>query len=67
MRLGQSLLEPARRAMEREALPASAKICQIVPAALGETIGDVAAVCVAMGFASSASQVASGKYPPIEP
>jgi len=30
MRLGQSLLEPARRAMEREALPASAKICQIV-------------------------------------
>jgi glucokinase len=59
MRLGQSLLEPARRVMEREALPASAKICQIVPAALGETIGDVAAICVAMGFTLSASQVAS--------
>ena len=54
MRLGQSLLEPARRAMEREALPASAKICQVVPAALGETIGDVAAICVAMGLTSSA-------------
>jgi glucokinase len=59
MRLGESLLEPARRVMEREALPASAKICQIVPAALGETIGDVAAICVAMGFMSSESQVPS--------
>lgn len=50
MRLGESLLQPARRAMEREALPGSAKICQVVPAALGEGIGDVAAICVAMGF-----------------
>jgi len=48
MRLGPTLLEPARRVMLRDALPASAKICQIVPAALGESIGDVAAVCVAM-------------------
>jgi len=36
--------------MEREALPASVKICQVVPAALGERIGDVAAISVAMGF-----------------
>ena len=50
MRMGERLLEPARRAMEREALPASAKICQVVPAALGERIGDVAAISVAMGF-----------------
>jgi glucokinase len=50
MRLGESLLGPARLAMEREALPASAKICQVVPAALGERIGDVAAICVAMGL-----------------
>jgi glucokinase len=50
MRMGERLLEPARRTMEREALPASAKICQIVPAALGERIGDVAAICVAMGL-----------------
>lgn len=49
VRLGDSLLAPARLAMEREALPSSAKKCQIVPAALGETIGDVAAICVAMG------------------
>jgi glucokinase len=49
MRLGESLLAPARQVMQREALPASAKICQVVPAALGAQIGDVAAVCVAMG------------------
>ncbi len=50
MRLGDTLLEPARQVMRREALPQSAAVCQIVPAALGERIGDVAALCVAMGF-----------------
>jgi glucokinase len=49
MRMGESLLGPARAAMEREALPAAAEACRIVPAALGESIGDIAAVCVAMG------------------
>ncbi len=49
VRMGESLLTPARLAMEREALPASAKTCQVVPATLGERIGDVAALCVAMG------------------
>ena len=50
MRLGESLLAPARQVMHREALPASAKICQVVPAALGEQIGDVSAICIAMGL-----------------
>ncbi len=50
MRLGENLLAPAREVLLREALPASATICQIVPAALGEQIGDVAAICVAMGL-----------------
>jgi len=50
MRMGESLLTPARRAMEREALPGSARICTIVPASLGESIGDVAAICAAMGL-----------------
>lgn len=48
MRLGEALLAPARAAMEREALPAAAEACRIVPAALGERIGDIAAVCVAI-------------------
>jgi glucokinase len=48
MRLGDSLLDPARMVVEREALAASASLCRIVPAQLGEQIGDVAALCVAI-------------------
>jgi glucokinase len=50
IRFGESLLAPARRTLEREALPGSARICRVVPAALGESIGDVAAICAAMGL-----------------
>jgi glucokinase len=50
MRMGETLLKPARLAMEREALPESAKMCQIVPASLGESIGEVAAIWIAMGI-----------------
>ena len=50
MRMGDSLLEPARRVMRREALPASAALCQVVPTSMGEAIGDVAAICIAMGI-----------------
>lgn len=50
MRLGDMLLEPARRSMAREALEPAARVCLIVPAALGESIGDIAALCVATGI-----------------
>jgi glucokinase len=50
MRLGDTLLGPAREVLEREALPYSTAVCQVVPAQLDERIGDVAALCVAMGF-----------------
>jgi len=50
MRLGDLLLEPARRVMRREALQQTASVCQVVPAALGESIGDIAALAVAMGI-----------------
>ncbi len=49
-RIGDPLLSPMRKVIEREALPQAAKDCEIVPAALGEQIGDVAALCVAMGL-----------------
>jgi glucokinase len=49
-RMGDTLLGPMRRVMEREALPQTLAACEIVPAALGERIGDVAALCVAMGL-----------------
>jgi hypothetical protein len=36
--------------MRREALGPAAAVCEIVPAALDEQIGDVAALCVATGL-----------------
>lgn len=48
LRFGEALLAPAREAMKQEALLSSAESCRIVPAGLGEQIGDIAALCVAM-------------------
>lgn len=53
LRMGQALLEPALKTVQREALHASAKICKITAAELGERIGDVAALCIATGDAHS--------------
>jgi glucokinase len=50
IRLGDTLLGPARKVIQREALAPSAAVCQVVPAALDERIGDIAALCVAMGL-----------------
>jgi glucokinase len=50
MRTGDMILGPARAMLAREALTVSAASCQVVPAALGERIGDVAALCVAVGL-----------------
>ena len=36
------------RVISREALPQSARVCRILPAALGDEIGDYAAIAVAM-------------------
>lgn len=50
MRTGDMIVGPAREVMAREALSVSAASCKVVPAALGERIGDVAALCVAVGL-----------------
>lgn len=42
------LWDYAEKAIEREALKASAEVCRIVPAALGEEIGDYAAIATAL-------------------
>jgi glucokinase len=47
MRLTDALVEPARRVFAEEALPAARSVCAIVPAMLGESIGDLAALCAA--------------------
>ncbi|MCE5258988.1 MAG: ROK family protein [Chloroflexi bacterium] len=48
VRLGELLLAPARRAMRQEALPGTFSACSLVPAALGDKIGDIAALCAAL-------------------
>ena len=48
VRLGDLVLRPAREVVAREALPGAAAACRIVPAALGESIGDVASLCAAV-------------------
>ncbi len=48
VRMGERILGPAVEAMRREALALSAGVCEVVPAELGERLGDVAALCVAM-------------------
>lgn len=50
MRLGDSLLQPARAVIRKECLARAVEACQVVPAQLGERIGDVAALCVAQGL-----------------
>jgi glucokinase len=47
MRLGEALLAPAKRMFYEEALPQAAEVCEIVPAQLGEAIGDIASLCAA--------------------
>jgi glucokinase len=43
--LFKSLIEPV---LKREAIPAALEVCRIVPAELGDSIGDYAALCVAI-------------------
>jgi glucokinase len=47
LRLGDAVLEPARKEVAAEALPGAAAVCQIVPAELGESIGDAQALVLA--------------------
>ncbi len=46
--LGELILKPAGEEMRREALPGSVVACRVVPAALGQRLGDVAALCAAI-------------------
>lgn len=45
----ESLLRPEmERRIAAEALPSSARVCRIVPAALGESVGDIASLSIAV-------------------
>ncbi len=49
MRSEELLLPYAQKVIEKEALSSAARICEILPAALSENIGDVAALSIAKG------------------
>ncbi|HEU5351011.1 MAG TPA: ROK family protein [Terracidiphilus sp.] len=55
--LGERVLGPARRVIAEEALPQAAAACEIVPAALGARIGDVAALMAALEDAEIRAKV----------
>jgi hypothetical protein len=42
------VLAPARAVLSREALPDAVRACRLMPAELGEALGDVAALCAAI-------------------
>jgi len=42
------LREEMEKVIQKEALPHSATVCKILPASLGEAVGDVATICVAL-------------------
>lgn len=46
-RSGELLIPAMRRALEREALPVACGVCRIVPAELGDAVGDYASLSVA--------------------
>lgn len=46
--LGERILAPARRTLREEALPQAVTACEILPAALGRGIGDIASLMAAL-------------------
>lgn len=57
MRFGDLILDPARRVLQKEALQPAFGVCRVVPALLGEKIGDFAALCVAMDAVRTSTPV----------
>ena len=48
MRAQAALIEPAKRVFLEETLLEASRVCEIVPAEIGESIGDFAALCAAL-------------------
>ncbi len=46
--LGERILGPARKVIAEEALPQAAAVCELLPSALGSSIGDIAALMAAI-------------------
>ena len=59
--LGERVLGPARRVIEEEALPQAAASCELLPAALGIRIGDVAALMAALSEPAIRRELENGR------
>ena len=46
--LGERILGPARKIIQQEALPQAAAACELLPSALGSSIGDIASLMAAL-------------------
>jgi glucokinase len=57
MRIGDAFLPAAERIFRLEALPQAKESCAIVPAQLGESLGDIAALCAALDQAQQGSDL----------
>jgi glucokinase len=55
VRLGDLVLDPARKTLAEEALASGVAVCRVVPAALGERTGDIGAICAALECAARSS------------
>ncbi len=58
--LGERIFGPARRVIAEEALPQAAAACQLLPAALGAQIGDVAALMAALADPAARALLCDG-------
>ncbi len=57
MRIGDAIVPPLLAAFNEEALKESAEVCRIVPAQLGESIGDIAALSAAIYQSAQSSNM----------
>jgi len=62
--LGERIFAPARRVIAAEALPQAAHACELLPAALGKHIGDVAALMAALSDPAIQLELSERGAPP---
>lgn len=62
MRVPDALVGPALEVLRAEALPQAYAACHVVPAALGESIGDYAALCAAIDQAPQGAETPTPQH-----
>ena len=60
-KMATTMMNKMEEVIEKEALGAAKKVCEVVPAALGDSIGDIAALSVAAEVAENAGETAAAE------